>query len=119
MTYDGLCCRKQRIWLTFFGGTTPIKGEVDSIARGIGDTQNPTGSNLLQNVNPIFEWVRLAQRNSVRIKLIRVPKETILSSGMTVTASIIQETNSKQAGMAESSDPEFSAGHFWSPRSVN
>jgi RND family efflux transporter MFP subunit len=82
-------------------GAPPIKGEVDSIARGIGDTQNPTGSNLLQNVNAVFEWVRLAQRIPVRIKLINVPKDTILSSGMTVTVSIIQETASKKARIAE------------------
>ena len=78
-----------------------MKGEVDSIARGIGDTQNPTGSNLLQNVNAVFEWVRLAQRIPVRIKLINVPKDIILSSGMTVTVSIIQETNSIKARIPE------------------
>jgi hypothetical protein len=37
----------------------------------------------------------------VRIKLIDVPKDTILSSGMTVTVSIIQETNSKKERLAE------------------
>ena len=87
--------------VTPLSGAPPIKGEVDSIARGIGDTQNPTGNNLLQNVNATFEWVRLAQRIPVRIKLINVPKETILSSGMTVTVSIDQETASKKARIAE------------------
>jgi RND family efflux transporter MFP subunit len=87
--------------VTPLSGAPPIKGEVDSIARGIGDTQNPTGSNLLQNVNATFEWVRLAQRIPVRIKLIDVPKETILSSGMTVTVSIIQGTSSKRKRIAE------------------
>src|SRR3984957_2353385 len=82
--------------VTPLSGAPPIKGEVDSIARGIGDTQNPTGNNLLQNVNATFEWVRLAQRIPVRIKLINVPKDTILSSGMTVTVSIMQGTSSKK-----------------------
>lgn len=86
--------------VTPLSGAAPIKGEVDSIARGIGDTQNPTGSNLLQNVNATFEWVRLAQRIPVRIKLIDVPKGTILSSGMTVTVSIVQKTDSKKDGLA-------------------
>ncbi len=76
-------------------GAPPIKGQVDSIARGIGDTQNPTGTNLLQDVNATFEWVRLAQRIPVRIKLIDVPKETILSSGMTVTVSIVPRRQSE------------------------
>jgi multidrug resistance efflux pump len=87
--------------VTPLSGAPPIKGKVDSIARGIGDTQNPTGNNLLQNVNAVFEWVRLAQRIPVRIKLINVAKDTILSSGMTVTVSIIQETNSKKARTAK------------------
>jgi multidrug resistance efflux pump len=56
---------------------------------------------LLQNVNATFEWVRLAQRIPVRIKLIDVPKDTILSSGMTVTVSIIQGTSSKKERIAE------------------
>jgi RND family efflux transporter MFP subunit len=87
--------------VTPLSGAPPITGEVDSIARGIGDTQNPTGSNLLQNVNATFEWVRLAQRIPVRIKLIDVPKDTILSSGMTVTVSIMQGTSSKKERIAE------------------
>src|SRR5271165_141305 len=81
--------------VTPLSGAPPIKGEVDSIARGIGDTQNPTGSNFLQNVNATFEWVRLAQRIPVRIKLIYVPKDTILSSGMTVTVSIVPRRQSR------------------------
>jgi multidrug resistance efflux pump len=56
----------------------------------------------LQNVNAVFEWVRLAQRILVRIELTNVAKDTIPSSGMTVTVSIIQETNSKKAHTAKS-----------------
>ena len=37
--------------VTPLSGAPPIKGEVDSIGPGIGDTQSPTGSNLLQNVS--------------------------------------------------------------------
>jgi multidrug resistance efflux pump len=69
-------------------GAPAIKGRVDSIARGIGDTENPVGQNLLQNVNATFEWVRLAQRIPVRIKLVEVANGTILSSGMTATVRI-------------------------------
>ena len=87
--------------VTPLSGAPPIKGKVDSIARGIGDTQNPTGNNLLQNVNATFEWVRLAQRIPVRIKLINVPEDTILSSGMTVTVSITQETAWEKTRTAE------------------
>ena len=90
--------------MTPLSGAPPIKGEVDSIARGISDTQNPTGSNLLQNVKATFEWVRLAQRIPVRIKLINVPKDTILSSGMTVTVSIIQGLARKRSALPRSNE---------------
>jgi multidrug resistance efflux pump len=77
-------------------GAPAIKGRVDSIARGIGDTDNPIGQNLLQNVNATFEWVRLAQRIPVRIKLVDVPNETILSSGMTATVRIDPKHESEE-----------------------
>ena len=80
--------------VTLLSGAPPARGRVDSIARGIGDTQNPTGANLLQNVNATFEWVRLAQRIPVRITLLHVPAETVLSSGMTATVSILTKPQS-------------------------
>jgi RND family efflux transporter MFP subunit len=77
-------------------GAPAIKGRVDSIARGIGDTENLVGQNLLQNVNATFEWVRLAQRIPVRIKLVGVPNGTILSSGMTATVRIESKQESEK-----------------------
>jgi multidrug resistance efflux pump len=77
-------------------GAPAIKGRVDSIARGIGDTENPGGQNLLQNVNATFEWVRLAQRIPVRIKLVDVPNGTILSFGMTATVRIEPKPESEK-----------------------
>jgi multidrug resistance efflux pump len=40
---------------------------------------------LLANVNPTFEWVRLAQRIPVRIHIDEVPEGVLISSGMTCT----------------------------------
>jgi len=50
----------------------------------------------LQNVNATFEWVRLAQRIPVRIKLVDVPNGTILSSGMTATVRIAPKHESEK-----------------------
>jgi multidrug resistance efflux pump len=60
---------------------------VESIARGITDADNPTGSDLLADVNPTFNWVRLAQRVPVRVKIDtdHLPAGTVLSAGMTAT----------------------------------
>ena len=62
-----------------------IQGHVESIARGIYDRDNPQSRELVADVNPTFNWVRLAQRVPVRIHLDRVPDGVQLSAGMTCT----------------------------------
>jgi len=66
-------------------GAPPIKGRVDSVSRGITDRDNTDGPQLLANVNPTFEWVRLAQRIPVRIDIDTVPPDVQISGGMTCT----------------------------------
>ncbi len=65
-----------------------VKGHVESVARGISDRDNTTDGRLLANVNPIFTWVRLAQRIPVRIHIDKIPKGMELSAGMTCSVSI-------------------------------
>jgi multidrug resistance efflux pump len=73
--------------IRLMAGGTLLHGHVESIARGIGDVDNPTGANLLANVAPTFSWVRLAQRVPVRIAIDfeRLPKDLTLAAGMTAT----------------------------------
>ena len=66
-------------------GGPALRGHVDSISHGITDRDNADGPELLANVNPTFEWVRLAQRIPVRIRLDEVPDSVRISSGMTCT----------------------------------
>ena len=73
---------------------------------------------MLQNVNATFEWVRLAQRIPVRIKLINVPKDTIFSSGMTVTVSIIEGTSSTKERMAGININLWTLSKFLSERPI-
>jgi multidrug resistance efflux pump len=71
------------------GAEVNIEGRVDSIASGIVDRDNPTGTGeLLANVDPIFTWVRLAQRVPVRIHLDNVPSGIHLAMGMTCTITL-------------------------------
>ena len=70
------------------GGGAPLRGHVESISRGITDRDNAAGPELLANVNPTFEWVRLAQRIPVRIHIDEVPDGVLISSGMTCTVVI-------------------------------
>jgi multidrug resistance efflux pump len=65
-----------------------LTGRVDSIARGIYDRDNPESRELIADVNPTFNWVRLAQRVPVRIHLDEVPEGVLLAAGMTCTVVI-------------------------------
>jgi len=62
-----------------------LKGHVESIARGIYDRDNPESRDLIADVNPTFNWVRLAQRVPVRIHLDQVPDGVVLAAGITCT----------------------------------
>ncbi|MGY2197982.1 efflux RND transporter periplasmic adaptor subunit [Pseudomonas gingeri] len=62
-----------------------LKGHIEGIARGIYDRDNPQSRELVADVNPTFNWVRLAQRVPVRIHLDVVPQGLILTAGLTCT----------------------------------
>ncbi|HEY3599768.1 MAG TPA: efflux transporter periplasmic adaptor subunit, partial [Paraburkholderia sp.] len=62
-----------------------LRGHVESISRGIYDRDNPQSNDLLADVNPTFNWVRLAQRVPVRIKIDHVPDGLLLAAGTTCT----------------------------------
>jgi len=66
-------------------GGPALKGHVESISHGITDRDNPNGPELLANVNPTFEWVRLAQRIPIRIHIDEIPDNVRISAGMTCT----------------------------------
>lgn len=74
--------------IQLLGGRHSIAGHVESIAHGITDRDNPTDIRLLANVNPTFNWVRLAQRIPVRIHLDAMPTDTLLVAGMTCSVMI-------------------------------
>jgi multidrug resistance efflux pump len=47
---------------------------------------------LLADVNPTFNWVRLAQRVPVRIHIDQVPPGILLAAGMTCTVTVTPRT---------------------------
>jgi multidrug resistance efflux pump len=65
-----------------------VRGHVDSIARAINVSNAQPNNQGLATVNPIFTWVRLAQRIPVRIHIDEVPAGLVLSAGMTATVEI-------------------------------
>jgi multidrug resistance efflux pump len=62
-----------------------LQGHVESLNRGIADTNTAPNPQGLPQVNPIFTWVRLAQRIPVRIHIDKVPDGVHLAIGETCT----------------------------------
>ena len=81
--------------IRLMSGGVRLKGTVESIARGITDAAAPVGTDLLANVNPTFNWVRLAQRVPVRIHIDEVPADVVLAAGTTCT--VVVEPTGKQS----------------------
>lgn len=87
-------------WVTLMSyPDRPLKARVESLAWGIAQKDGSTGANLLPNVDPTFQWIRLAQRIPVRIELLDVPDEIALRVG--TTASVLVRTGE----VAEGGDP--------------
>lgn len=78
----------QKARIQLLGSSITLNGHISGFARGIADRDNPTDAHLLANVNPSFNWVRLAQRIPVRIDLDSIPPNIHLVAGMTCTVTI-------------------------------
>jgi multidrug resistance efflux pump len=75
---------------------TPLEGYVDSIGWGIAQQDGSTGFELLPNISPTFEWIRLAQRVPVRIHLTNVPIEIKLRVGTTCSVLVMTGTSGRE-----------------------
>lgn len=75
---------------------TPLSGKVESIAWGISHSDGNPGNNLLPSVKPVFQWIRLAQRIPVRIKLDKVPDNVKLRFGLTASVLVLKRTEGKK-----------------------
>jgi multidrug resistance efflux pump len=70
----------------------PIEGTVDSLGWGIAQDDGSTGDDLLPNISPTFEWIRLAQRVPVRIHLGELPEGVELRVGTTGSVLVMTGT---------------------------
>ena len=76
----------------------PLEGRVDSVGWGISQDDGSTGFDLLPNINPTFEWIRLAQRVPVRVHLTDVPEDVKLRVGTTASVLVMTGTAGQQSG---------------------
>src|SRR6266567_1465114 len=82
---------------TLLGYEVSIGGRIESITGGISAAHAASSTQGLPNVDPIFTWVRLAQRIPVRIGIDRVPQDMPLIAGMTCSVSVVGGTRMQVA----------------------
>ena len=70
---------------------TPLDGVVENMGWAIAQQDGAPDADLLPTINPSFDWIRLAQRIPVRIRLTRIPEEVDLRAGTTASVFIITE----------------------------
>ncbi len=95
--------------VTLLGHTKAISGRVASIAYAIADRDNPVAPDLTADVNPVFNWVRLASRIPVRIKLEKIPASVHIAAGMTCTV-VITPKHTQKNQVAPATKPVSKSG---------
>ena len=81
-------CIGDRAEAQLMGYRDPIVGRIQSVTRGISVSNAAPSIQGLPSVDPVYTWVRLAQRVPVRIRITHVPSGVPLVSGMTATVTI-------------------------------
>ncbi|MBT8363340.1 MAG: HlyD family secretion protein [Deltaproteobacteria bacterium] len=84
----------------------PLEGRVDSLGWGIAQDDGSTGFDLLPNISPTFEWIRLAQRVPVRIHLTKIPEGVELRVGTTTSVLVMTGTSGGKSEKAVVAAPK-------------
>ena len=84
--------------IKLMGYSQIVRGDVASVARGINVSNAKPDQMGLATVDPIFTWVRLAQRVPVRIRVDQVPEGVHLVAGMTATVQIGERSAAARIG---------------------
>jgi len=79
----------------------PIEGVVNSIGWGVAQDDGSPGYQGLPNIEPSFDWIRLAQRIPVRVHLGELPPGVILRVGTTATVIVLSDEKSELASSTE------------------
>jgi multidrug resistance efflux pump len=100
--------------IKLMGYSPLLRGRVQGLARGINVPNAQPDASGLASVNPIFTFVRLAQRVPVRIRIDEVPEGVTLVAGLTATVQIEPYKASSAPGPAPAagklSQPKPDAG---------
>ena len=91
-------CIGDRAEAALMGYRDPIVGRIQTVTRGISVSNATPSTQGLPNVDPVYTWVRLAQRVPVRIKITDIPPGIPLVSGMTATVTVRGSEARKSGG---------------------
>ncbi|MEH3147433.1 MAG: HlyD family secretion protein [Methylobacterium frigidaeris] len=86
--------------IRLMGSSEPLRGRVESITRGIAAPNAAAGPQGLPAVNPVYTWVRLAQRVPVRIRIEEAPRGVPLVAGLTATVALSDPAGGSLAATA-------------------
>jgi multidrug resistance efflux pump len=93
------------------GYSQVIRGHVVGVSHGINVPNAQPDQAGLASVNPIFTWVRLAQRVPVRIHIDQVPNDVRLTAGITATVQVDSKREIAVTGMPVTSERQPEQDH--------
>ena len=70
-----------------------LSGRVETVERGIARRNGTLDGEMLPEVTPTFDWIRLAQRIPVVVRLDNVPPEVELRVGLTASVRILDSSS--------------------------
>jgi RND family efflux transporter MFP subunit len=105
-------CVGDRAEAKLMGYSAPIMGHIATVTRGVSVSNAAASTQGLPNVDPVYTWVRLAQRVPVRIAIDNVPPGVPLVSGLTATVTIRDGKDGENGTVLERVRAELEASFF-------
>ena len=105
-------CVGDRAEAKLMGYSAPIIGHIATVTRGISVSNAAASTQGLPNVDPVYTWVRLAQRVPVRIAIDNVPTGVPLVSGLTTTVTIRNGKGGASETLLQRVRAEFETSFF-------
>ena len=105
-------CVGDRAEAKLMGYPTPIIGHIATVTRGVSVSNAAASTQGLPNVDPVYTWVRLAQRVPVRIAIDNVPPGVPLVSGLTATVTIRDGKDGENATFLQRVRTELETSFF-------
>jgi multidrug resistance efflux pump len=105
-------CVGDRAEAKLMGYSAPITGHIATVTRGVSVSNAAAATQGLPNVDPVYTWVRLAQRVPVRIAIDHVPAGVPLVSGLTATVMIRDSKDDESATLVRRVRTELEKSFF-------